>query len=884
MIQPQANGKQSGSNFAMHRFRLATMSCEGVFLLMLLAIFVTELAVMVLLSTLFLPNDAYSAGILDAVILALLYASPLWAFVVHPLAKRDALSFGGISSGVVAWLLIAALVGGVFLTEFMVMLALPFMLPHPQGNTATLVDAGITTLVMAFPIWWLTCSKRMRRYKVHSADLLGTPMRLYALLLVMVFVTDLVMDFLYPYLFPYLNHSFYVVVDSFISTLLMAPLLLWFLIAPLQARNRHQKARVKAIYAQAVDAIMTLDANGTIESVNPAAERIFGYSAEELAGRRGTLLFEGEGEGIGELISRGEVSRREGHIVAFEATGRRKDGSIVTMDVSFSRILVEGETEHLVIIRDISDRKRMEKELEESEERFTLAINGSNEGIWDWNILTDSVYCSPRFRELLGYRADEMNNDFAEFASALHPDDHDRVMAALRSHLEQDTPYDMEYRLQTKSGTYRWFLARGQVVRNAAGRPVRMAGSISDISVQKAAAEALRESEVRFRQIFEQSEDAIIFFKPHSSSILDVNVTAEKLYGYTKSEMQESGLSLITRPEDYSLLTNAIRNIGKDKIAQLEKIVNLRRDGSEIFVSMRGKVVQLQGVDVIYCSFRDVTERLRMETEAREIQAKLIQANKMTSLGLLVSGVAHEINNPNSFIMANSQLLERSWADALKILQEYYRENGEFYVGGVPFSEMQVHSPKLFAGITDGAKRIESIINNLKKFARNGGPVERVDVNVNQVATSAVSILHYELNKFTDNFHVELGENIPLIKGNSQQLGQIIINLLMNAGQALQHRRGGVWLTTGFDAEAGQVLITVKDEGQGMSPEKSRMIMEPFFTTKLDSGGTGLGLSICQSIIRDHSWSLDFTSEPGAGTIFYLRIPVATVAEKEGSA
>jgi signal transduction histidine kinase len=250
----------------------------------------------------------------------------------------------------------------------------------------------------------------------------------------------------------------------------------------------------------------------------------------------------------------------------------------------------------------------------------------------------------------------------------------------------------------------------------------------------------------------------------------------------------------------------------------------------------------------------------------------------MTSLGLLVSGVAHEINNPNNFIMANSRLLERSWADALNILREYHRENGEFFIGGVPFSELDAHSPNLFAGIIDGARRIESIVNNLKGFARNDSSIESSGINVNQVASAAISILHYELNKFTDNFHAELAEGIPVIKGSSQQLGQVIINLLMNACQSLPDRRSGIWLSTGFDTGKQQVTISVRDEGHGMSPEKSSMIMEPFFTTKLDSGGTGLGLSICQSIVKDHSWSMDFTSEQGKGSTFVVRIPLPATA------
>ena len=182
---------------------------------------------------------------------------------------------------------------------------------------------------------------------------------------------------------------------------------------------------------------------------------------------------------------------------------------------------------------------------------------------------------------------------------------------------------------------------------------------------------------------------------------MDVNSTAEKLYGYSKAELRAGGLELLIKPADLHRMKRVICNVRQDEMTDLDNIINVRKDGSELVVSMRGKVIVLQGVDVIYCTFRDITERIRMEEEA-SIQSKLIQANKMTSLGLLVSGVAHEINNPNNFIMANSKLLARTWEDALKILQEYYQENGEFFIGGIPFSQLQAHSPSCWRASATG--------------------------------------------------------------------------------------------------------------------------------------------------------------------------------------
>jgi len=335
-------------------------------------------------------------------------------------------------------------------------------------------------------------------------------------------------------------------------------------------------------------------------------------------------------------------------------------------------------------------------------------------------------------------------------------------------------------------------------------------------------------------------------------------------------------VGLLAGPADLAGLQSAISGIGHEEVSHLENIVGLRKEGSEIIVSMRGKVIPLQGEDVVYCTFRDITGRVRLEEEARDIQARLIQANKMTSLGLLVSGVAHEINNPNNFIMANSQLLAKVWEDADKVLREYQRENGDFLIGGISFSEMSGRSPQLLAGITEGARRINDIVNNLKNFARQDRLLVERDVNLNRVVTAAVSLLLHQLNRYTENFHLDLAEDLPSVQGSYQQLEQVAINLLLNAGQALPDKSRGIWVTTGFDEAAGLVTLAVRDEGSGIARDLSHRVMEPFFTTKLDSGGTGLGLAISQSIVREHNGSLEFESEPGKGTTFIVKLPAAT--------
>ncbi|MCM0083904.1 PAS domain S-box protein [Geomonas sp. Red32] len=397
-----------------------------------------------------------------------------------------------------------------------------------------------------------------------------------------------------------------------------------------------------------------------------------------------------------------------------------------------------------------------------------------------------------------------------------------------------------------------------------------------DITTSRRMEQALRDSEQRFRDIFDQSEDAILFFRPGGSDIVDLNAKTESTFGYGRRELLEGGLAQIVMPEDLAAVAAAIGTIG-EVVDVRQDFAGRRKNGEAIVVSLRGKVMALQDGPVTYCTLRDITERVRMDEKSREIQAKLIETNKMTSLGLLVSGVAHEINNPNNFIMANSELLEKVLADTLKVVAEYREEHPdeELYLAGIPSGELAEHSMRLVRGIVDGSRRVNDIVNNLKDFARYERRTEKRDLDLNQVARAAVSLLNHELTKYTHHFNLELCDPLPPVKGHAQQLGQVIINLLMNACQALPSCDRGIWLSTLFDQSDNMVRIVVRDEGCGISREGSQRILEPFFTTKLDKGGTGLGLAISESIVREHGGQLEFSSEPGRGTTFSVGLPAA---------
>lgn len=720
------------------------------FALLLLIAFTTELGVMELFDPLFVQLGRFSAAVVDATLLVVISALPLWVIfspVLSGRLRRDeaARRALGVAFG--------QLIAGFFLIELIVMLVVPELFHSADRNRINLVDAGLTALLAAPLLWWLLTDLERRHYHLTLAELLESPFLLYLLLLYVVFLSAMLQELIVAESSWPVSHGSHHLIEAAVLMLITAPFLWLFVARPLRRSIQSERARARAVYEQVIDAVVLVDDEGRISALNPAAQRIFGYTEAELVGLTADVLFAEQRQGLEPLL---RAAQDVGGGVSREISGRHRYGGTLTMDVSVSPILLGGREDRLLIMRDISDRKEAER--------------------------------------------------------------------------------------------------------------------------------ALRESDLRFREVYEQSEDAILFFKPGSTYVVDANPTTSQLFGYGKAEILGHGLACLFREENLTRVRDAVTGLRPGQTVQIDHVSGVCSDGRECIVTLRAKIMSLQGVELVYCTVRDITDRVQMEQESRGIQARLIQANKMTSLGLLVSGVAHEINNPNNFIMANAQLLSASWEDVRKVLREYHREHGDFLLGGIPFSELDDLSPQLLNEIVDGSRRINQIVGTLKHFARpERGGIEG-EIDVNQVVASTVAILQHELVRHTDAFRCELADDLPWVIGNSQQLGQVVLNLLTNAYQSLPDRQCGIRIATGVDQESSQVTITVQDEGCGISAEDGRQIMEPFFTTKLDRGGTGLGLWICRSIVAEHHGSLDFVSAPGVGSTFIVKIPATKAAAQDENA
>ncbi|MDA8413868.1 MAG: PAS domain S-box protein [Desulfobacteraceae bacterium] len=396
-----------------------------------------------------------------------------------------------------------------------------------------------------------------------------------------------------------------------------------------------------------------------------------------------------------------------------------------------------------------------------------------------------------------------------------------------------------------------------------------------DISGRKRMETALAESEEHFHQLFVQNWDGAMLLNQDTFNVVDANPALLSLFGFSLAEMQQPKPWPLIVPRYADRFMKLLGDANQQGEAFLEKGYCRCKDGTEIIVSAKAKLIRFKKENLLYCSIRDISDRIRLQEEKAETQSKLIHANKMTSLGLLVSGIAHEINNPNQYLSMNASVLAGIWEDSAKILSRYRDEHGEFMLKGMSFTQAQQKVPRLLIGITEGSQRINLIVNNLKDFARDNRGQSQSTFDVNKAIQAALQILNHHIHKHTYNFQLELDTNIPCVTGKIHQIEQVIINLITNALQALSDKTQTVRLTTSYEADSDSVVVSVSDQGKGMTQDILERITEPFFSTNLDAGGTGLGLSISAAILKDHGGTLEFASESDAGTTATIRLPAA---------
>jgi signal transduction histidine kinase len=284
-----------------------------------------------------------------------------------------------------------------------------------------------------------------------------------------------------------------------------------------------------------------------------------------------------------------------------------------------------------------------------------------------------------------------------------------------------------------------------------------------------------------------------------------------------------------------------------------------KKDGSELSEAELGFLKSIQG------EFGVHLHATMLEQEYRNHQEQLYHVEKLATIGTLVSGVAHEINNPNNAIFLTTYSLENLWNYLQPVLNERVEDIDQLMVGEIPYPEMKREFSEALLRTRRNSERIKKIVEELRIFSKKETVQLTQETAINHIVASALTVVDNSLRKSTTRLSVSYAENVPSIKGDPQQLEQVVINLLNNACQSLPTQEQGIYVSTSVDEDRDHVRIIIRDEGKGIPKEVMKRLFEPFYTTK-GPEGTGLGLSICNRIVQNHQGKLNIESEPGKGT------------------
>jgi len=335
----------------------------------------------------------------------------------------------------------------------------------------------------------------------------------------------------------------------------------------------------------------------------------------------------------------------------------------------------------------------------------------------------------------------------------------------------------------------------------------------------------------------------------------DIGDVEQKFEGLCKSELQNAKSPIMN-----------VFNAGKS--------INFEKKINNLYFSIRVYPIfsQKGQVEKILVMCRNVTEK-------KEIENQMLQSNKLASLGKLVAGIAHEINNPNTFIRGNLKIIKESFDDIFPIINKYQKEHPDLKIARLDYNVFKENIPFLINDMFEGSNRIKKIVDDLRNYARKDEGFLTDDVDINLVINNAFRLVESQTRRMA-HVKLQLDEKLPAFKGNFQKLEQVIVNMILNAAQSINGQKGKVVIISSVDDDGGFVEVRISDNGKGINEDIINSIFDPFFTTKRDRGGTGLGLSISYGIIKEHGGEINVSSKPGEGTEFRITIPVRGAKDK----
>ncbi|MCG8637085.1 MAG: response regulator, partial [Desulfobacterales bacterium] len=514
----------------------------------------------------------------------------------------------------------------------------------------------------------------------------------------------------------------------------------------------------------------------------------------------------------------------------------------------FDRLLRELVTEEKL--------KKAENALKISEERYNLALEFANDGLYDWNLVTDEIYYSPGWKRLLGYRDDEIKNEFSEWERLTREEDVKASMVMLKEVLEKKRHrFEKEMRMRHKDGYWVDILSRANVVRSEDGTPVRVVGTHVDISERKKIELDLKNQKTLFEKVFNSQLDAIFILSATlPPRVKACNLAVTEIFGYSGEELFSRTTDMLHVDQKHieGFRTKLMPEIERSGFLK-DFPFHMKRKNGEVFPSEH-TVVELtdeQGARTGWVSIvRDLTQR-------RDLESRLQQAQKMEAIGTLAGGIAHDFNNILFPLLGYSELLKE---------------------------DLPMNSPlqDKVAQIMKASLRAKELVKQILSVSRHNEK-ELKPVRLQSILGEALKLLRSSIPR-TITMDIDIDRTCGMIIADPTQVHQIIMNLATNAYHAMQNTGGVLSVTLRqtrmkkdetFSLNPGDyALLTVSDTGTGMTKDLIQKIFDPYFTTKETGKGTGLGLSVVRGIVKSINGDIRVNSEPDKGTEITVYLPV----------
>lgn len=513
--------------------------------------------------------------------------------------------------------------------------------------------------------------------------------------------------------------------------------------------------------------------------------------------------------------------------------------------VRIEALVVKSGEECLAVLVDITKKQRAEQALAESEHTLSKAQAMTHVGSWSFNPVSGEVLASAELLHILRLRPEQSTQE--AFASVVHPEDHDTVMMHLRKGIDHGKSYEIEHRLLFDDGSLRWVYSIVEPSVNSAGQVVRLYGTTQDITLRKQAEIELCNKSNELQALFDSIGDGITVYD-HAGVIQHHNLISQQLFSLETLPGKSCRDIFHSDSPSLSLVCPVERALKGERV---DTSLVIEKDGQEsCYLDVTATPIRdaLGGESRALVFFRDVTEKRLQEMH-------LIQTERMSSIGVLATGVAHEINNPLTAVAGFAEGLLRRFRDQPELKEDFRLDGFQHYL------EVIIRE----------SYRCKEIVDHLLSYGRKSdGRAAKFEINV--ALEEIIELLKYQPSYQQVEVLCNLKADLPRVFGDPSGLRQVFMNLLVNASQSFDGP-GLVEVTTEI-ASNDMVAVIIRDTGCGMAPRIIERIWEPFFTTKAVGKGVGLGLALTYNIVKRCGGEIRIESRVGKGSQFTVLLPI----------